>query len=270
MTEQRINAADNPELANKLIQQVLAEGSTPAPQSAPVADYLPGDPKVRLPFGYRTEEGEWIHEAEIVELNGFAEEALARPMPDGRRYAAILEHTVDKIGGKEVTREMLQRLSAGDRNLLLLAVRQLSYGPVKLVEYPCEHCGELVDHEIDLLKDVPVKEPSEEDRSWTVKLSKGAAVLRALDGAGQVALQDAGDKNGAELLTMALKETVDSINDWPVTGVDDLRRLTARDRRALNESLEAHSHGPMLDETRKACPNCGEVNLLPLTMSGLF
>ena len=69
-----ISAAANPALANKMLKQATQEESLPVvqPEIAP-----PLDTMVELPGGYLTDTGEVIRSAEIREMTGRDEEAVA-------------------------------------------------------------------------------------------------------------------------------------------------------------------------------------------------
>ena len=69
-----ISAAANPALANNLINQAIAE----KPEAIDVKVLPPLDNVVTLPGGYINAAGEVITEAEVRELNGNGEEAIAR------------------------------------------------------------------------------------------------------------------------------------------------------------------------------------------------
>jgi len=271
---QTVVAADNPELANQIVNEMLSSGA-PAPEAAPAvatrSDIMPRDNVVQLPGGYVNEKGELITEVTVVELTGFAEEDLARPMGEGKRFNTILEHSVDKVGSMDPNKEILDRMLIGDRNAVLLGVRHVTYGPVELENFVCPHCMEKVAISIDLTKDVPVKQIRDQsDRFFTVSTSKGDAEVTLPTGKVQTEILNAGDKSGAEITTMILAGTVNSIGGIPTMGADSARRLSARDRRTLIKALEERDFGPDLDEVAKPCPSCGEEISLPLSIGSLF
>lgn len=283
MTEQpniqRVVAADNPELANQIINEVLSGGAPEAPQAAPAAteglgidrrDIMPRDGFVQLPGGYVNQEGETLTEVEVVELTGVAEEALARPMGEGKRFTTILEHSVEKVGHMDPNHEILNRMLIGDRNAVLLGVRHVTYGPVELENFTCPDCHQAVNMSVDLTKDVPVK-ALEGDRNFTVDLSRGRVAEVSLpDGFSQTEVLNAEGKSEAELTSMILKDCVNSVDGIPMAGLDSVRNLSARDRRTLMKALDEHDFGPQLDKVVKPCPSCGEEISLPLTIGSLF
>lgn len=283
MTEQHdyqtVVAADNPELANEIVNQVLAGVAPVAPQSAPdpvpdvkASDIMPRENVVTLPGGYINQSGDLITEVEVSELTGRAEEALARPMGAGKKLTTILEHAVEMVGDMDPNHEILNRMLVGDRNAVLLGIRHVTYGPVELERLLCPHCGDRVNIEIDLTTDVPVTKLDDPTKRWfTVDLSKGRVAKFTLpDGASQTEVFNAHDLSDAELTTLVLSKVVDSVGGLPMVGADSVRNLSARDRRTLMLALDEHDFGPRLDEVAKPCPSCGEEISLPLTIGSLF
>ena len=113
-----IKAADNPALANKLIEEAVAE----KPMLKEVEITPPSDTIVTLPGGYITSTGEVITEAEVRELNGKDEEAISKAINLGRALITILQRGTVKIGTETATETMLDQMLIGDRDQLLLGI----------------------------------------------------------------------------------------------------------------------------------------------------
>ena len=98
-----ISAAANPALANNLINSALAE----APVQQEVKITPPSDTVVTLPGGYLTATGEIITEAEVRELNGSDEEAIARTANIGKAILTILHRGtgIHNNAGRELRQE---------------------------------------------------------------------------------------------------------------------------------------------------------------------
>ena len=89
-----ISAAANPAMANNLINQALAE----TPVQKEVNILLPSDTSVTLPGGYLSATGEIVTTAEVRELNGTDEEAIAKSNSIGKAILTILNRGTVKIG----------------------------------------------------------------------------------------------------------------------------------------------------------------------------
>jgi hypothetical protein len=166
-----IVASDNPELANKIIEKVLAGDSvTEAAALYGVAFTDLPDTHVELPGGFLDSDGTLVRTAEVRELTGFDEEALAKAATPAKVMHLLLQRGVVKVGDQKPDQSTFNSLLAGDRDMLLLAIRKATYGPDIDFTVICPECGETVDLNIDL-NDVEVKTLSEaSDRYFDVDL----------------------------------------------------------------------------------------------------
>lgn len=274
--EQVINAESNPQLANQLVNQAIAtaaqaEASGGAQELKPAP--LPPDTKVELlgglfdPFTNTNET-----EAEIRELTGTDEEAIAKITDLGKSLLAILQRGVVSIGGTKATAEMLDDLLAGDRELLLLAIRKATFGSTVEVSGPCPHCNAEQDFEIDLNADVTLKKLDDpvSDRQFIVTGKAGTFKVALPTGHAQKKLMLNAEKTTAELDTMLLRECVLAINEKPVIDVRQVLSLGIQDRRKLTTEIGERNPGPQLSEITKSCSSCGQEVPLPLTVADTF
>lgn len=270
-----IVAAENPALANQLIEKMLSEDTAEVapsvPQTGKAFTDLP-DTHVTLPGGYLTSDGDLVREAEVRELTGFDEEALAKASSPAKVMYTLLQRGVVSVGGQKPDQSVLNDLLAADRDTLLLAIRKATYGAdVELTGLTCPHCQEVVDIVIDLNADVEMKVlENPEDRQFIVDLSRGEALVNLPDGNVQRAVLLAEDKTIAELSTILLRHCVVEIDGFPVISEDSVRRLSVRDREKINDAIAERNPGPQLSAVKKACPSCEEVIELPLSLAGLF
>lgn len=268
-----IVAVDNPELANKIIEKVLAGVETveeAAAQYGVAFTDLP-DTHVELPGGFLDADGNLIRTAEVRELTGFDEEALAKAATPAKVMHLLLTRGVVAVGGQKPDQGLFNTLLAGDRDALLLAIRKATYGTDIDFNILCPECGEEVEIKIDLNQDVKFKTLEEAgDRYFEVDLRNGTASVRLPQGDAQRALLQAEDKTYAELNTILLRWCVDTINDFPVVSEDSVRKLSIKDREKILEEIAKRNPGPKLNEVKKACPSCEEDIDMPLTLNGLF
>lgn len=274
MSTTQINAADNPALANQLLEEVNkmvvqeAVGTTPEV----VIPSLP-ETTVSLPGGlYDPFEGTIVKTAEVRELTGADEEAIVKISDPGKALLSILERATVSIGEEASSKEKLGMLLAGDREMLLLAIRKATFGTEVEVQAVCDKCPDLQTFKIDLDKDVEVKTLDDpiNDRRFTMKLKAGMAKVNLPSGDVQTKIINATDKNSAELDTLLLTSCVAEINDQPVLSSARIQSLGITDRRDLLEEIAKRNPGPLLSEIKKACGICGQEVNLPLTLAELF
>ena len=269
-----INASESPQLANKLLEDVNKFVNQEVMGSIPevVIPSLP-ETTVTLTAGFLDPlEGTLSTTAEVRELTGADEEAIAKLSDPGKALLAILERATVSVGNQPASKQILGSLLAGDREALLLAIRKATFGSEVEVNTVCDKCPELQSFKIDLNKDVEVKtlEDPIKDRRFTVELKAGLAKVNLPTGDVQTQIINATDKNSAELDTMLLAACVTEIGDQPVISPNRIRSLGITDRRLLLEEIASRNPGPQLSEIKKACKTCGQEVYLPLTLAELF
>src|SRR5947209_6782274 len=112
---------------------------------------------VSLPGGV-TQEGQWAREAELHALSGREEDWLLRhpATPNALSVTQLLSECLLRLGGREVTRECIRQLLVGDRDFLVLMLRQLTIGGGFHVVLPCPACKKKMDVAFDAT-DVPIE-----------------------------------------------------------------------------------------------------------------
>ena len=174
-TDTTINADQNPDLANKLAAEAMSTGNqVVATSSIKVKMDLPPDTVVELPAGLLDPiTGRTSKTAEVRELTGADEESISKILDPGKSLLAILDRAVVSVGNETGSKEVIDALLSGDREMLLLAIRKVTFGAeVKLGPGPCPTCEENQIFTIDLDKDVPVKE-LDGDREFIVDCKIG-------------------------------------------------------------------------------------------------
>lgn len=268
-TETQVNAADNPALANQLVAQALADQEVVSTANKPKIQ-LPPDTQVELAGGLEDPFDGVTYTAEIRELTGADEEAISKISEPGKALLTILDRAVVKIGDKAADKDSLDTLLAGDRELLLLAIRKATFGAEVTLGPTCPQCGEDQEFKIDLDADVEIKKLKEEDRYFTVNCKVGKVDLTLPKGTVQKALINSNNKSPAELDTILLKHCIVSINEESVINLEQVRNLSIKDRRDLIKAITDRNPGPQLSAVSKKCQACDQEVSLPLTLAGLF
>lgn len=253
------------ELVSKYAKEVMKEPEVKVETKAP------SDTTVTLPGGYITLENEIIKTAEVRELTGADEEVIAKSGSISKSLQTLLQRGLVKLGNEDVTKDHLDNLLSGDRDMLLLAIRKITFGETFDVVVTCPFCKERQDCSINLTDDVPVKKlDSVSDRFWEIKTRLGKVKVSLPTGVVQKKLMDNIEKTSAELNTIILSNCIIALNDRPVIGTQVALDLGMADRTKIIEDLLDRNPGPRLGEVKKACKACGEDIALPLGLTDLF
>lgn len=259
-------------------ESVIADAMRPEIDAKPtISD--PASAFTRLPMGLLTEGGKILSEVEVKELDGFAEEKLAKASQStepGRWLQTLLECGVESIGGTTVTSEMLKSLLIGDRDFLALAIRNATYGPVvEFGEHICPTCSETFDLNVDI-RDVPIRK-YEGDREFEVPFKTGgSALVRFPDGADQMAFFEDLEASEAQRRTVMLAQCVIALTDAhgntePIAGFEGsmIRSLSVAKRDTIVKAISEMQPGPRYDEV-VFTHDCGHTRPVPLGLMHLF
>ena len=264
-----ISAAANPAMANKLIQQALAEDTEKEilPEIVP-----PSDTIVELPGGYINAAGEVIKFAEVRELNGKDEEAISKSTNVSKALMIVLQRGTVKVGDEPATDKLLDSLLVGDRDMLLLAILKATFGSKVSVAGWCDTCKEPKEVEVDTNSDIKVKVLTEpiDGRVFTVKGKKNSYTVQLPNGIVQKELINNADKTAAELTTAILENTILKVNDSPVYSKMQVQNLPIVDRREIIEEISKRAPGPQFDDVLVNCPNCESEVRVPINLGVLF
>lgn len=268
MTTNSISAGANPGLVNDLVKKATAEQK----QAVQPADITPpSDTLVHLPGGFINEAGEVIKTAEVRELTGRDEEAIAKTSTVGKALSLIVNRATVSIDGKRVTEELLDGLLAGDRDALLLGIYKATFGNKARIESYCVVCMADKTVEVDIDTDIKTKALGDPiaGRTFTVH-GKHEFVVTLPNGVVQKEIINSTDKTAAELATLLLEKTVQEIDGNPVFSKAQIQGLGIADRRLIGEELSKRAIGPQLENITVQCPDCeGEVEV-PINFGTLF
>lgn len=263
MTE---STSSNPQLIAKAAAQFEE-----APKVA-VVTKAPSDTEVALPGGFMNREGALVKYAEVRELNGADEEAIARSGNTGRALNTMLQRGLVSLGMESASKEDLDTLLSGDRDAILIGVRIATFGNEIEFNGACPTCDAEQALVLDLTKDIPIKELTDPmvDRMWEYESKLGIVKVGLPTGSVQRRLLENSEKSAAELNTILLAGCVASINGSPSIGATDVLRLSWKDREVLVQQILDRNPGPRLGEVKKVCEACGEDIPMPLTLAALF
>ena len=269
MATRTLNAAENPALANQLVQKMSQET---APEKELALVTPPSETVVTLPGGFFNSLGEVTREAEVRELNGRDEEAISRASSVGKVLNTILSRGVVRVGDLPASEEVLDQMFAGDRDALLLGIYRATFGDSATVPAFCNGCKEYKSLQVDINEDIKTKKLDDPiaDRRFAVTTKKHEYTIVLPSGKVQKELMLNADKTLAELTTLLLEGTVIEIDGSGVLSRNQIQNIGVSDRRAIADELDKRSFGPILDEVKATCPECGGEVVAPVNIGTLF
>ena len=254
------------------IQNLIEEANRgeEAPDLPRIID--PPDTVFSLAAGYMQDDGTWTKEFEVRELTGRDEEALARISNVGRSLVAMTERGLVRLGDDAVTPDRLDSVVGGDWDTILLAIRQVTFGPTVELRPTCRNCARQYEVTVDLTKDLPVRTANQDQLRWTVKGRSHSYEVYLYTGGTQrkIFYMMAENKTIAEINTEILMDSISHIDGVPVLGRDTIRDLGMSDRKALLDSIQERRVGPDLQGVTIKCPTCGHEQGNPLNAAALF
>lgn len=268
-----ISAHDNPEGAVAATAALLKNERTAGMPTITE----PGPVHLTLAQGVK-ENGVFMREAEVIELSGADEEALARCKGDfGKIVDTLVVRGTRTIGNQFMTKQLADQLLIGDRESLILAIRRATFGEtVDFEELPCPHCGELIDLKF-ALDDIPVRTLENPDQTeFPVPLRHGAtAFVRLPNGADQNAVQaTVATTTVAEQNSMMLSRVLLRIEypggDVITASADAGKNMSMADRRTILDFLLTAQPGPQFDKSSFIHELCEKEVPMPMTLAILF
>lgn len=265
-----ISAAEDPDLARKMIAEALAEPE-PEIEEKPEIEF-PVDTIFDLAGGYRGPDGYTASEAEVRELTGRDEEAILKTKTSAAMTEQVLKRGLVRLGDREIDDVILDSMLAGDRELALVRIFAATFGREVTTVRVCPGCQSSVTFQIDMLTDVPIKILEDEsDRTFEVQCSVGPVITTLPTGITHREIQESEGKNLSELSTILLFNTVLNINGRDVLSKADVLDLPIKDRRKIAEEIAKRAPGPKLLDVTLDCPECGHKDVeVPLSMGALF
>lgn len=273
MSVETMDAADNPQLAQQLVEQAMAsapEEKVEFPDPPPAFS-----PLCVLPGGLNHPEHGVLKDVEVRELTGEDEEKISRiqPKDSWKLKQELLKAGVVSIGGHPATDEMLNFLCVGDREYLLLQVRIATYGKELEMDAVCPSCGVAQSITTDLSAEIPIREV---DQTGVIKftLEDGTTVESLLPSGAEeteALKMEARNRTGAEINSFMLGRCIQRYGDndaW--RGEFSARKLGLRHRKEITKKLADFQPGPRYEEVKADCASCGDERSFVLGLGDLF
>jgi hypothetical protein len=265
-----LHAADNPELANKIAEQAFSEPKDTTPTTATIR--TPSDTMVNLPGGYISATGEVHRTAEVKELTGRDEEAIIRNSQYFKVFSTLLQRGTVSLGPDQPSEYDIDNLLIGDRNALMLGIYKATYGSNANLGAYCNGCKDMKTVEIDIDTDIkthilvdPVR-----DRSFTIKGRRNEFLVTLPTGKTEKQITLATEVTAAEALSALLETTILEIDGRPVLTRKQVQDLGVADRHTIAEAIASREVGPVFDDIKVECPDCGGEVRVAVDLASLF
>jgi len=228
-------------------------------------------------------EGRFQRDAEVKELTGADEEAIARAVAGnqeiGSYYNAVLVQGVVRIGGvyfakytPEECRIMLDSLLLGDKELLFVNVLKVTYGDERTIVVTCPSCGKNNDVIYTLSDDVKMRSLDSDADEYVFTLRDGTRLdYRLFTGADQAESVRRRNITTAEQNTILLSRAITQVGGRPLPDSFSFARdMGASDRRRLLEEIQSKQPGPYFEEVKLPCASCVEPAVFKPTWADLL
>lgn len=248
---------------------VLLGGEKPEPPTMAHPENL----TVRLPVPVEHPTKGELREAEVRELTGEDEEFFAKGRDDNEKIALLVARGTTALDGEEVGLDVIRSMPIGNRDTLMLAIRRATYGDELELDLVCTTCETENNIIVDLATEVEVKEG---EPTTTVTLRRGGtAVIRWPNSDDESTIRKAAAKrkhamNIAEVNTMLLGRILIEVNGEGSFGEETARRLRMPDRRDIIEHLSRTQPGPLFDQIKHQCVECGQTSPVTIGYDELF
>lgn len=250
----------------------LSEAFQKVSEDTAITTEAPVSTLVELPGGYMFSNGIVGETAEVRELNGFDEEAIAKAGSPAKALNVILERGLVSIDNETLSRTDLDSLLIGDRDAILLAIRKVTFGTVAEFETTCAFCFKPQFVAVDLDNDIEINILTDrvKDRVVTVSTKTGEVKVILPNLLTNKRMSDDVNSTYSELLTEMLSGCLVSVNGAPSMGKQTALSLVLLDRETIADAIYKNAPGPRLSEVTTTCEACGKDYSLSLSLASLF
>lgn len=229
-----------------------------------------------LPFGVKDTEGNIHKEVELIEMNGKVDEQIAKPdirTNTGKIINAVIGICLKRVGdltpqklGRAKWEKLIADMYMGDRDYIMLKLRQITYGNDLELDLQCPSCRDKFKYIVEIETDIenrpvlgdPDNLPFELPRG--VKNKEGVLItegkFKLPTGFDQEQMDNMLRRNPGQANTTLLTRAVKELGDIQLSS-DTIRNLNKMDREYLVEHLAENMFGPKLI-VEIECPTCTE------------
>jgi hypothetical protein len=209
-----------------------------------------------LPGGIGSGGGQVCRRVRVRPLTGADEEALfERGATGSARVSGFLSRALESVEGLDgaINEALVSGMHLGDRDYLLLRIRQIELGDAIHQVVRCPGCGQKVDVDF-LISELPVRRLTAPEPAYSLTLGGVPARVRLPTGADQEAIETLALTNPVAANTLLFSRVVIEY-DGRKPAPDEVRNWSPAVRAELAAWLDGHAPGPdlFLD---LACPHC--------------
>ena len=235
--------------------------------------------KCTLPGGYIDETGQLHKEVGLVPLSGREEELLVSTAARGgaAQVSAVLSRCVKHVGTIDViTEDLMRQLLVGDRQYLMLKLREFTFGErvQAIVTCPWPGCATNVDVNFNI-SDIPIKDAKLSSHIHKCELSDPSKTetetvcFRLPNGDDQEVLANLLNENDAVASTQMLSRCIQSIGETISPGLEQVRDLSSQVRNQIEQHMQ--NLAPDVELTMEAiCPECQRSFTIPFDLQEFF
>lgn len=238
-----------------------------------------------LPGGYLDNRGALHRDVEITPLSGCEEELLAckEIYSEALLITEILTRCITRLGTlSPVNQEIAHNLLVGDRQFLVLKLRELTFGKkiCATIHCPWVDCGSKVDIDFST-KDIPIRESENKGPYYTMELSPEASfigdqgeeyrkvVFRLPNGSDQERILPLISQDEPYALSKLLERCILRIGPLKNNGNGFIHKLSPKTQVEIQEEMERIA--PKVDLTITGdCPNCNREFEFPFDLYHFF
>jgi len=213
---------------------------------------------VELPGGLVLDGNRCLRKAELRPLNGREEEWLAegRNLPSAVKVTRLLNSCLVSLDDCPVTSEVVRSLLVGDREYLMLRLRELTLGDEVKAVLQCPGCTQRMDVSFRI-SETPVEERRQTSAVYSVALANRQVLFRLPSGGDQEAV-----------LAMEAPSAVNELLRRCVLD-DGGQPLEREDRETVIAEMERLAPRVEL-ELDAVCPECGHAFVAPFDTTAFF
>ncbi len=216
-----------------------------------------------LPGGYLDDDGNLHQQVTLSPLSGTEEKLIAqrgRILP-AALVTTLLSHCIRRIGTIDnVSQDNVRQLLVGDRQFLLLKLREITFGKEIRMVINCSwpDCGKRIDIDFSS-ENIPVTRSKRTQRFYEIALSEqaGSAMVtfRLPNGEDQEQLTPLVEKNEPLAQNRLLARCIQSVGSISLPEVKDIETLSPMAKTEIEQEMDRLA--PKISLTMEAvCPEC--------------
>ena len=216
-----------------------------------------------LPGGYLDDDGKLHQQVALYPLRGAEEKLIAQKghASQAALVTTVLSQCIRRIGTiDDVTEEIVRNLLVGDRQVLLLKLREITFGQRIQAVINCSwpDCGKQLDIDFST-ENIPVTRSLQKQRFYEMTLSEQAGhkavTFRLPNGHDQERIAHLVEQNKTLAEDLLLSQCIQSIGPLSLPEIENIAALPALAKTEIEQEMDRLA--PKISLTMEAfCPEC--------------